>query len=79
MVELPPAVTVIVRCHALISSFSIEILWSPTVNRMVDGVALMKLSTDYPDFISKLDVVAQRYGQNMLLAFPDPQDNGKGL
>lgn len=42
-------------------------------------VALMKLSKDYPDFISKLDVVAQRYGQNMLLAFPDPQDNGKGL
>lgn len=42
-------------------------------------VALMKLSKDYPDFIAKLDVVAQRYGQNMLLAFPDPQDSGKGL
>lgn len=42
-------------------------------------VAIMKLSKDYPDFISKLDVVAQRYGQNMLLAFPDPMDNGKGL
>jgi hypothetical protein len=42
-------------------------------------VALMKISKDYPEFISKLDVVAQRYGQNMLLAFPDPQDNGRGL
>jgi hypothetical protein len=42
-------------------------------------VALMKISKDYPDFISKLDVVAQRYGQNMLLPFPDPEDNGKGL
>lgn len=42
-------------------------------------VALMKISKDYPEFISKLDVVAQRYGQNMLLAFPDPQDSGRGL
>ncbi len=42
-------------------------------------VAIMKLSKDYPDFISKLDMVAQRYGQNMLLAFPDAGDSGKGL
>lgn len=42
-------------------------------------VALMKLSKDYPEFIAKLDIVAQRYGQNMLLAFPDQEDNGKGL
>lgn len=42
-------------------------------------VALMKISKDYPDFISKLDVVAQRYGQNMLLPFTEVEDSGRGL
>jgi hypothetical protein len=32
MEELPPAVTVIVRCQGLSSSFSIETWWSPGAN-----------------------------------------------
>lgn len=43
-------------------------------------VATMKLSNDYPDFITKLDRIAPRYGQNLLLPFNDGQpDSGKGL
>ena len=43
-------------------------------------VAVMKLSNDYPDFITKLDRIAPRYGQNLLLPFNDGQpDSGKGL
>jgi hypothetical protein len=43
-------------------------------------VATMKLSTDYRDFIGKLDGIAPRYGQNLLLPFNDGQpDSGEGL
>jgi len=43
-------------------------------------IAVMKLSSTYPDFIEKLDKVAPRYGQNWLLPFPDDQkDTGIGL
>lgn len=40
-VVLPPAVTVIVRCQGVISSFSIETWCSPGVNCTVDGVLPM--------------------------------------
>lgn len=43
-------------------------------------VAIMKLSSHYPDFIAKLDRVAPRYGQNWLLPFnEDDADSGVGL
>jgi hypothetical protein len=43
-------------------------------------VAIMKLSTNYRDFLAKLDMLHPRYGQNFLLPFNDPQqDDGKGL
>jgi len=43
-------------------------------------VAVMKLSSNYPDFITKLDKVAPRYGQNYLLPFPEENsDSGIGL
>jgi hypothetical protein len=45
-------------------------------------VAVMKLSSTYADFITKLDKVAPRYGQNWLLPFPDENpetDTGIGL
>lgn len=43
-------------------------------------VAVMKLSSTYPDFVDKLDKVAPRYGQNWLLPFPEDQkDSGVGL
>lgn len=43
-------------------------------------VAIMKLSSSYLDFISKLDTVSPRYGQNWLLPFNDLQpDTGLGL
>lgn len=43
-------------------------------------VAIMKLSKDYADFIGKLDSIAPRYGQNMMLPFPGQQtDSGEGL
>jgi hypothetical protein len=43
-------------------------------------VAIMKLSTNYKDFIEKLDAVAPPYGQNLLLPFTDGlPDTGKGL
>jgi hypothetical protein len=43
-------------------------------------VAIMKLSAHYGDFIAKLDTVAPRYGQNLLLPFTDGvPDTGKGL
>ena len=43
-------------------------------------VATMKLSSDYADFIGKLDRIAPRYGQNLLLPFYDGQpDSGEGL
>jgi len=43
-------------------------------------VAVMKLSSTYPEFIEKLNTVAARYGQNWLLPFPEDQtDTGIGL
>lgn len=43
-------------------------------------VATMKLSNQYGDFMEKLDRIAPRYGQNMLLPFNDGQpDSGKGI
>lgn len=43
-------------------------------------MAMMKLSTNYPDFLSKLDRVAPRYGQNFLLPLTtDTPDDGTGL
>lgn len=43
-------------------------------------VATMQLSYQYDDFMEKLDRIAPRYGQNMLLPFNDGQpDTGKGL
>lgn len=43
-------------------------------------VAIMKLSSNYSDFIQKLDRIAPRYGQNFLLPFVDEQqDSGTGL
>lgn len=43
-------------------------------------VAVMKLSSNYADFIGKLDQIAPRYGQNWLLPFPEDQkDSGVGL
>ncbi len=65
--------------HKYFQRLTSNIGYMKLVEHLGAVVALMKLSKDYPDFISKLDVVAQRYGQNMLLAFPDPEDTGKGL
>jgi P63C domain-containing protein len=43
-------------------------------------VAAMKLSTDYRDFMQKLDFIRPRYGQQLLLGVYEPDsDNGKGL
>jgi hypothetical protein len=42
-------------------------------------MAIMKLSTDYHDFIKKLDTFYPRYGQQMLLPYEPDNDTGKGL
>jgi hypothetical protein len=44
-------------------------------------VAIMKLSSGYHDFMTKLNMLHPRYGQQMLIPFEyDPtKDNGKGL
>lgn len=43
-------------------------------------VATMKLSDTYDDFIEKLDRIAPRYGQNLLLPFNEGHpDSGRGL
>src|SRR5258708_6496556 len=42
-------------------------------------VAVMKLSTDYRDFIRKLDTIHPRYGQQMLLPYELETDSGKGI
>jgi hypothetical protein len=39
----------------------------------------MKLSSNYQEFIQKLDQVSPRFGQNYLLPFKDQNDNGQGL
>lgn len=65
--------------HKYFQRLTANVGYMKLVEHLGAVVALMKISKDYPDFISKLDIVAQRYGQNMLLPFPDPEDNGKGL
>lgn len=43
-------------------------------------VTIMKLSSDYEDFIQKLDLIHPRYNETMPLALPAPaKDDGKGL
>jgi hypothetical protein len=44
-------------------------------------VTIMKLSADWADFTSKIDRLHPRYGETMMLPFPDDndQDDGKGL
>jgi hypothetical protein len=37
------------------------------------------LSTDYRDFIGKLDMFHPRYGQQMLLPYQPESDTGKGI
>ncbi len=41
-------------------------------------VAIMKLSTDWPDFMGKVDRIHPRVGETMMLPFSE-DDNGKGL
>ncbi len=44
------------------------------------AVAVMKLSSNYIDFVEKMDRIAPRYGQNWLLPFKeDATDSGVGL
>ena len=44
-------------------------------------MAIMKLSTDYGDFVQKLDRIKPRYGQTLLLPldYDQAQDDGKGI
>jgi hypothetical protein len=44
-------------------------------------VAIMKLSTDYHDFMQKLNMLHPRYGQQLLIPWEyDPmRDSGKGI
>lgn len=44
-------------------------------------VAIMKLSTDYHDFVTKLDRLHPRYGETMILQmnYDEVKDDGKGL
>jgi len=42
-------------------------------------MAIMKLSTDYHDFINKLDMIHPRYGQRMLVAYEPSDDSGTGI
>ena len=42
-------------------------------------VTLMKLSTDYKDFKSKLDAIHPAYGKTLPLPLDAPDDNGQGL
>ena len=42
-------------------------------------MAIMKLSTDYHDFIDKLDRLHPRYDQQMLLPYEPGTDSGKGI
>jgi len=65
--------------HKYFQRLTSNIGYMKLVEHLGAVVALMKLSKDYQDFIGKLNVVAPRFGQNMLLAFPDPEDNGQGL
>jgi hypothetical protein len=44
-------------------------------------VATMKLSSDYHDFVAKLDRLYPRYGDTLLLplGYQGEQDDGKGI
>jgi hypothetical protein len=42
-------------------------------------MAVMRLSSDYHDFIGKLDMLYPRYGQQMLLPYEPETDTGKGI
>lgn len=42
-------------------------------------MAVMKLSSDYHDFINKLDMLYPRYGQQMLLPYEPDHDTGRGI
>ena len=42
-------------------------------------VTLMKLSEDWDDFKDKIDRIHPRYGDTMVLPFPDSNDSGRGL
>jgi hypothetical protein len=47
---------------------------------LISVVTVMRLSTDYQDFIEKLDQIHPRYGETMKLALSPPeQDGGRGL
>lgn len=47
---------------------------------LISTVTIMKLSSDYADFIDKLDQIHPRYNETIKLALPPPQnDDGKGL
>jgi hypothetical protein len=39
----------------------------------------MKLSEDWDDFKDKIDRIHPRYGDTMVLPFPDSNDSGRGL
>jgi len=62
MVEFPPAVTVIVRCQGVISSFSIEIWCSPGVNWIVDGVLPIYLPSTFMSQPGGVDFTAMLAG-----------------
>lgn len=52
----------------------------PKLREHLGGVIyVMKLSSNYQEFIQKLDQVSPRFGQNYLLPFKDQNDNGQGL
>ena len=47
---------------------------------LISEVTIMRLSSDYEDFIDKLDQIHPRYNETMKLALPTPQKaDGKGL
>jgi len=52
----------------------------PKLMEHLGGVmAIMQLSSDYHDFIRKLDLLHPRYGQQMLLPYEPDTDTGKGI
>ena len=42
-------------------------------------MAIMKLSTNYHDFIEKLGTLYPRFGQQMLLPYEPGNDTGMGI
>jgi hypothetical protein len=82
MLELPPAVTVIVRCQGVISSFPIETWWSPGANWMVDGVLPMYFPSTFMSHPS-IWAVTNRIAHSFIPNRPDhslsAQNQGKRL